>query len=80
MKINYTEILNKNMINVLKDVLREIEKNNLVEGHHLYITFKTNYENVLLPKWLKKKYPEEMTIIVQYEYRNLKVFEEKFKS
>ena len=27
MKINYSQILKKNMINVLKDVLQEIEKN-----------------------------------------------------
>ena len=79
MKINYPQILNNNMINVLKDVLREIKKNGLREGHHLYITFKTDNKNIILPKWLKKKYPKEMTIVIQYEYWNLKVFEEKFE-
>ena len=79
MKINYPQILKKNMINVLKDVLREIEKNGLKEGHHLYITFKTDNKNIILPKWLKKIYPKEMTIVIQYEYWNLKVFEKKFE-
>ena len=79
MKIKYSQILKKNMINVLKDVLLEIEKNDLKEGHHLYITFKTNNNNVLLPKWLKSKYPKEMTIVLQHEYWNLKVLEKKFE-
>ena len=55
MKINYPQILKKNMINVLKDVLQEIEKNDQKTHHNLYITFKTNNKNVILPKWLKKK-------------------------
>ena len=44
MKIDYSKILKNNMINVFKDVLKIIEKNGLTEGHHLYITFKTNFE------------------------------------
>ena len=79
MKINYSQILKKNMINVLKDVLQEIEKNNQKTHHHLYITFSTKNKNVILPKWLKKKYSNEMTIIIQYEYWNLKIYEDKFE-
>ena len=79
MKINYQQILKKNMINVLKDVLKVIEKDNLKEGHHLYITFNTENKKVILPKYLKKKHPKEMTIVLQYEYSNLKVLEEKFE-
>ena len=79
MKINYSQILNNNLINVLKEVLNEIKKNNPKEHHNLYITFKTNSNNVILPKWLKKKHPEEMTIVIQYEYWNLKILEEKFE-
>ena len=79
MKINYSHILNKNMVNVLKDVLKEIEKKGLKDGHHIYITFKTSNKKSVIPEWIKKKYPEEMTIVIQYEYWNLKVFKEKFE-
>ena len=55
MKIDYSQILKNNMINVLKDVLKIIDKKGLKEGHHLFITFKTNYPNVQIPKLLKDK-------------------------
>ena len=58
------------MMNVLKDVLKEIQKNGLQDGHHLYITFKTKNDKVVMPKWLYKKFPDEMTIVIQHEYWN----------
>ena len=78
MKIDYQNILKKNMINVLKDVLKNVEKNGLMEGHLLYITFLTNHPKALLPRWLKEKYPNEMTIVIQYEYYHLTVNEDNF--
>ena len=69
--IEYQKILNKNMINVLKDILKNIRDNGLINNNHLYITFYTNYKNNDLPDWIKKKYPEEMTIVIQYEYYDL---------
>ena len=68
MKIDYQNILKKNMLNVFKKVLKIIEKNGLREGHHLYVTFLTNHPKVSIPTWLKEKYPNEMTIVIQYEY------------
>ena len=79
MKIDYSKILKNNMINVFKDVLKIIEKNGLTEGHHLYITFKTNFEGVIVPDWLREKFPNEMTIIIQYEYWNFKLAKSNFK-
>ena len=78
MNIDYKSILKKNMINVLKDVLKNIEENGLKGGHHLYITFLTNNPKALLPRWLKEKYPNEMTIVIQYEYYHLTVNDDNF--
>ncbi len=77
--INYEKILNKNLINVLIDILKEIKNNGLKGNNHLYITFITNHPSVYLPKWLLKKYPEKMTIIIQYEYFNFSVNKNNFK-
>ena len=76
--IEYQKILDKNMLNVFKDILKNIRDNGLSNNNHLYITFLTNHKNVELPNWLKQKYPEEMTIIIQYEYNNLEISKTNF--
>ena len=76
--IEYQKILDKNMLNVFKDILKNIRDNGLSNNNHLYITFLTNYKNVELPNWLKQKYPEEMTIIIQYEYYDLEINKNNF--
>ena len=77
--INYQKILNKNMINVLIEILQNIKKNGLKNGNHLYITFITDHPSVSIPDWLLKKYPEEMTIVIQYEYYNFSINKNNFK-
>ena len=76
--IEYQKILEKNTLNVFIDVLKNIRDNGLSDNNHLYITFLTNHNDVDLPNWLKKKYPEEMTIIIQYEYSNIKINKNNF--
>ncbi len=76
--LDYDNILNKNMLNVFKEILRSIKDNGLKGNNHLYITFLTNNKNVQLPKWIKQKFPEEMTIVIQYEYYNLEINKDNF--
>ena len=76
--IDYQKILNQNMISVLKDILKKISKEGLFNNNHLYVTFTTNHKKVAIPEWLKKKYPQEMTIVIQYEYYDLEVFKDYF--
>jgi len=76
--INYKKILKKNMLNVLKDILKEISKKGLTNNNIIYITFLTNHKQVELPKWLKDKYPNDITIVIQYEYYNLVVDKNSF--
>ena len=76
--IEYQKILDKNMLNVLKDILINIRDNGLSNNNHLYVTFLTNNKNVELPNWLKQKYPQEMTIIIQYEYYDLEINKNNF--
>lgn len=39
--------------------------------HHLYITFRTGAPGVSLPADLLAKYPDEMTIVLQHQFRDL---------
>ena len=76
--IKYQKILDKNMLNVFKDILTNIRDNGLSNNNHLYITFFTNHKYVKIPNWLKQQYPEQMTIVIQYEYYDLKISKNNF--
>lgn len=41
--------------------------------HHYYITFRTDHPGVQIPGHLKARYPEEMTIVLQYQFDALRV-------
>ena len=71
--INYQKILNKNLLNVFIDILKNIESNGLDGINHLYVTFKTDNSKNIIPDWLLLKYPDEMTIVIQHEYYHLSV-------
>ena len=77
--IDYNKILKINMLKVFIDVLKNVKKNGLSNGNHIYITFLTNHKNTKIPNWLKEKFQEEMTIILQYEYYNLNVNKNYFE-
>ena len=40
-------------------------------AHHFYITFKTGAPGVSAPPDLLAKYPDEMTIVLQHQYKDL---------
>jgi hypothetical protein len=61
----------------LRDVVRETVENVARDGlpgdHHFYVTFLTKYPGVKVPDYLKKQYPDEMTIVLQYQFFGLKL-------
>ena len=42
-------------------------------GHHFYISFRTPYPGVVIPARLRTQYPEEMTIVIQHQFWDLKI-------
>ena len=76
--LEYQKILNQNMLNVLKDILVKIRDEGLETSNQLYITFETDHEGVKIPNWLKDKYQNEMTIVIQYEYYDIKIHKKHF--
>ena len=47
----------------------------LPEGHHFYITFRTDDPGTVIPKRMLAQYPNEMTIVLQHQFWDLKVDE-----
>lgn len=69
--IGYDEIIEKSMRNVIFESFKKIAITGLPGRHHFIISFVTKFPGVELPENLLKKYPEEITIVVQHQYRNL---------
>jgi hypothetical protein len=45
-------------------------------SHHFYLSFRTDYPGVHIPARLSAQYPEEMTIVLQHQYWDLKIDED----
>ena len=46
-------------------------------GHHFYLTFRTDYPGVHVPARLSAQYPQEMTIVLQHQFWDMKVDEDE---
>ncbi len=77
--IGYNKLMNKAMINVIIDVLSFIKESNHIPGeHHLYISFATRHKAVIIPKQLKEKFLDKMTIVLQHQFQDLEIKESYF--
>jgi len=77
--IPYDEIVQDALRAVVSRVLREVEQTGALPGeHHFYITFKTRAAGVSIPKHLLERFPDEMTIVIQHRFWDLKVEEDNF--
>lgn len=71
--IQYDSMVQMALLSVVRDVLHNTAKEGLPGDHHFYITFSTNHPGTDIPIYLKERYPDEMTIVVQNQFSNLKV-------
>ncbi len=77
--IPYDEIVQEALRAVVGRVLREVERSGGLPGeHHFYITFKTRMPGVAIPKHLTERFPDEMTIVLQHRFWDLKVEQDRF--
>jgi len=71
--IPYDEIVQEALRAVVGRVLTQVATEGLPGNHHFYITFKTNAPGVSIPRSLVERFPDEMTIVLQNKYWDLKV-------
>lgn len=76
--IDYGGMMHRAMQGLIADVLDGIAEHGLPGDHHFFITFDTRDEGVEMADWLRDRYPEEMTIVIQHWFDNLSVDDEGF--
>jgi hypothetical protein len=64
---------------VIRSVLIEAATKGLPGEHHFFITFDTRAEGVQISPRIKASYPQEMTIVLQHQFWDLKVTEDDFE-
>src|SRR5258707_281196 len=77
--LRYDEMIEEALRGVVRRALRTVAESGLPGSHHFYITFKTTAQGVDIAPRLREKYPDEMTIVLQYQFWGLEVGTERFE-
>jgi hypothetical protein len=77
--LRYDRMVEDALRGVVRQALTYAADNGLPGEHHFYITFRTDYPGVDIPAHLHERYPSEMTIVLQYQFWDLKVKAEFFE-
>ena len=77
--IRYDVLARDALRGVLRRVLTDAAEHGLLGEHHFFITFLSTAEGVKLSPRLLAQYPEEMTVILQHQFWDLVVTEDRFE-
>ncbi|HEY2619572.1 MAG TPA: ClpXP protease specificity-enhancing factor SspB [Acetobacteraceae bacterium] len=72
----YDEWVEAAMRQVVVRALAHVAVEGLPGEHHFYLTFRTDYPGVVMPPRLRAQYPQEMTIVLQHQFWDLKMDQE----
>lgn len=78
-EMHYEQLAQDALRGVIRSALERAALPDGIPGaHHFYVTFKTRAPGVSVPPDILAKYPDEMTVILQHQYWDLKVEPERF--
>lgn len=78
--IRYDILAQDALRGVIRKVLAEVAATGRLPGdHHFFITFLTGAAGVRISQHLKAKYPEQMTIVIQHQFWDLKITDTLFE-
>ncbi|MDE1149637.1 MAG: ClpXP protease specificity-enhancing factor SspB [Azospirillaceae bacterium] len=77
--LRYDRMVEAALRRVVRDALREVQEHGLPGEHHFFISFRTQYTGVRMPEFLRAKYPDEITIVLQYQFYGLDVNDERLE-
>ncbi|MCX8501698.1 MAG: ClpXP protease specificity-enhancing factor SspB [Alphaproteobacteria bacterium] len=76
--LNYEKLLDTALRSAVIMALKQIAHSGFPGNHHFYISFRTQFPGVTIPEWLKERYPDEMTIVLQHQFSDLVVTDSGF--
>lgn len=76
--IDYAAYIDNAMRRAVKDILSQVVRSGLPSQHHFFISYRTDQPGVEMSDTLRSKYPKEITIVLQHQFWDLRVEEDKF--
>lgn len=76
--IDYGGMMHRAVQGLIAQVLRDVARDGLPGAHHFFISFDTNEPGVKMAPWLRERYPETMTIVLQEWFQDLEVTDDGF--
>jgi hypothetical protein len=77
--IRYDLLAQDALRGLVRKVLSDTAKSGLPGEHHFSISFRTDAEGVRMSPRLREQFPQEMTVILQYQFWDLKVTDTAFE-
>lgn len=77
--LRYDKMVESALRGVVRQAIEEVMEDGLPGDHHFYITFMTDYSGVNIPDYLRDRYPGEMTIVLQFQFYDLDVDDERMQ-
>jgi hypothetical protein len=77
--IRYDILTQDALRGVVRTVLMDAARNGLPGEHHFFISFDPRAEGVRLSERMREQYPEEMTIVLQHQFWDLAVLDDRFE-
>ena len=66
-RFRYDQYVDDALRGVARRVLRDVAERGLTGNHHFYISFRTSHPGVEMPDYLRARYPEEITVVLQHQ-------------
>jgi uncharacterized protein len=76
--IDYGNLMHRAMRALIRDVMDQVADHGLPGAHHFFITLNTRHDDVAMADWLRERYPDEITIVIQHWFDNLEVDDDGF--
>ena len=77
-RLDYEQLCADALRGVVRRALMQVVDRGLPGGNHFLITFKTGHPGVTMPDYLRERYPDTISVMLQYEFWNLEVEEDSF--
>ena len=74
----YDRMVERALRGVVREALARTAASGLPGAHHFYITFQTKHPGAKIPDSLASQYPDEMTIVLEHQFWDLEIEEDRF--